>query len=151
MFCRVADVQRRKLDPKARKRILMRVISYGKYRVYLESEKRFTTSRHARIFENEFPARSWSVINTNEEINDSHADHELDVSEESDDSNDEDPLENTTNITDNQSENVLESVSIPSRYPERLRREPRDWWYGKLTRNKFLCLLILFQILFIDD
>jgi len=59
VWTRVQDKKRKKLEPKAKPGILMRSLSYGKYRIWLESEKKVVISRHCRIVETEFPALKW--------------------------------------------------------------------------------------------
>ena len=60
VWTRVADKKRRKLDPKAKRGVLLGSVSYGKYRVWLEKEAKVIVSRHCRVVETEFPALTWA-------------------------------------------------------------------------------------------
>lgn len=51
--------------------ILMRSISFGKYKIYVESSGQMTTSRHCTVDETEFPARSWASASQNNVYNNS--------------------------------------------------------------------------------
>ena len=57
VYIRILEEKRRKLDSKAEKGILMKSITNGKYRVFLESTGKFKRCRHCRVGETEFPAR----------------------------------------------------------------------------------------------
>lgn len=81
VYCRVSDSVRRKLDPKSVQGILMRVISYGKYRVYIEKEHSFTTTLHARINEAVFPARDWTSDSTSTDQSSPDSEYEIDITQ----------------------------------------------------------------------
>ena len=51
VYARVADVKRKKLDKKSRKGIILRSLSHGKYRIWLENELRVDITRHCKIIE----------------------------------------------------------------------------------------------------
>lgn len=58
-WTRVSDKVRKKLDAKAKRGIVMRSISHGKYRVYIPHENKFVISRHVTIDESIYPAKKW--------------------------------------------------------------------------------------------
>lgn len=140
VFCRVADVVRKKLDPKSVKAIPMRVISYEKYRVYLVEERRFTTIRYARINEASFPARNWNSKDTVDRHfqdaeytaeDDTESEFNYIIESDWDDSSAsaesrirDDATASSVNMTDQ----VNEETEEPPRYPRRERRAPNEWW-----------------------
>ena len=64
-WIRVAKGLRMKLEPKAKRRIVLRSLSYGKYRVWDTEARRTYDSRHVFINENIFPACEWRANETN--------------------------------------------------------------------------------------
>ena len=129
VMIRVPEDVRRKLDDKAVSGILMRHISYGKYRVYLPEEDRFTTSRHCQIDETRFPAREWSEAKRIE-----FEDEDDPNAEVPSDSEEDDPDRGAVKSGDSRNEEGSnqeeknDEIEPPHRYPSRTRRQPGDWW-----------------------
>jgi len=87
VWVRVADKVRKTLEPKAKKGVLLRCLSYGKYRVMLESTRHVVVSRHCKVIEDTFPMRHWKDVvrvskedSTHEEYMDIDFDDEMEIS-----------------------------------------------------------------------
>lgn len=56
---RVAEKVRKKLDAKAKKAVLLKLISYVKYRLLLVEERKITISRYVKVVEDVLPMMKW--------------------------------------------------------------------------------------------
>ena len=62
VWVRIPDKIRKTLEPKARKAVLLRCLSYGKYRVMMEGTRTVQISRHCKVVEGKFPMKYWKNV-----------------------------------------------------------------------------------------